>query len=96
MAIRPRQIPAGSATAVAALRRSPKPMPAPVALALERHQLLDAWFQRPEFQRQGYLEWIARARLDATRNQRLQQMLDELSRGDCYMSMVWRPRRPLA
>ncbi|MBA3485730.1 MAG: YdeI/OmpD-associated family protein [Lysobacter sp.] len=71
-------------------------MPAPVRLALETHQVMDAYLARPEFQRHGYLDWIARARLDRTRGNRLQQVLDELGRGNCYMRMAWRPRRPCA
>lgn len=71
-------------------------MPASVRLALDSHRLLDAYLARPEFQRHDYLDWIARARRDDTRDKRLRQMLDELARGDCYMSMAWRPRRPVA
>lgn len=84
----------GPAVSVAALTRKPNPMPAPVLQALEKHQLLAAYENRPAFQRDDYLGWIARARREETRGKRLQQMLDELARGDCYMSMAWRPRRP--
>jgi len=87
---------AASAAAVAALKRTPHAMPAQVRLALDSHQLLAAYLARPAFQRNDYLGWIARARRDDTRDKRLQQMLGELVRGDCYMSMAWRPRRPIA
>ena len=96
MGVRDRPTRAASAAAVAALKRKPHAMPSPVRLALEAHELLAAYLERPEFQRNDYLGWIARARRDDTRGRRLQQMLDELMRGDCYMSMAWRPRRPTA
>ena len=97
MSVRDRPTPAASAAALsAASKRKSNPMPTPVRIALEAHQLLTAYLARPEFQRNDYLGWIARARSDGTRGKRLQQMLDELVRGDCYMSMAWRPRRPIA
>ena len=36
-----------------------------------------------------YLGWIARAKLPATREKRLAQMLDELKDGGVYMNMKW-------
>lgn len=91
MGVRDRPDPAAS---VAALQRKLNPMPAGVQEALETRQLLSAYQARPAFQRNDYLGWISRARSVETREKRLQQMLDELERGDCYMSMAWRPRRP--
>jgi len=82
------------AAAVASLKRKLNPMPTPIRQALETRQLLAAYQARPAFQRNDYLGWIARARREETREKRLQQMLDELARGDCYMRMAWRPRRP--
>lgn len=96
MGVRHRPTLAASAATVAALKRKLQPMPVPVRLALEAHRLLPTYLARPEFQRNDYLGWIARARREDTRGKRLQQMLDELVRGDCYMSMAWRPRRPVA
>lgn len=81
---------------VVALKRKLNPMPASVRVALEAHHLLAVYLGRPALQRNDYLGWIARARRDDTRGRRLQHMLDELTRGDCYMSMAWRPRRPTA
>ena len=83
-----------AATSVAALKRRTNLMPEPVREALEERRLVQAYEARPAFQRNDYLGWIARARRDVTRLQRLEQMLAELARGDCYMSMAWRPRRP--
>lgn len=96
MGVRTRPTPAASAAAVSALKRKLHPMTAPVRLALEAHELLAVYLARPAFQRNDYLGWIARARRDDTRGKRLQQMLDELLRGDCHMGMAWRPRRPTA
>jgi hypothetical protein len=35
--------------------------------------------------------WILRAKREATRRKRLEQMLDELQRGGVYMGMRWMP-----
>ncbi len=74
------------------LSRPVQPMPAHVRRALNEHALLDAYNDRPPYQRNDYLGWIARAKLDETKDRRLSQMLDELSRGDVYMNMKWTPR----
>jgi uncharacterized protein YdeI (YjbR/CyaY-like superfamily) len=65
-------------------------MPAFVREALEAKKLVAAYEARPRYQRNDYLGWIARAKLPATRQKRLAQMLDELQRGDVYMKMAWR------
>lgn len=91
MGTRDRPDPAAS---IAASRRKLNPMPGQVQEALDAHHLRAAYEARPALQRNDYLGWIARARSAETRDQRLQQMLDELERGDCFMSMAWRPRRP--
>ena len=44
----------------------------------------------PNYQRNDSLGWIARAKRDDTKEKRLNQMLDELERGDVYMNMAWR------
>lgn len=69
-------------------------MPAAVRAALDERGLMAAYRARPPYQRNDYLGWIARAKLDATRQRRLQQMLDELADGTRYMNMAWRPRQP--
>lgn len=76
------------------LKRELDPMPAEVLAALRERDLLDAYRARPAYQRNDYLGGIARARREDTRSRRLQQMLDELRRGDAYMNMAWRPRAP--
>lgn len=71
-------------------RRPLNPMPAFVREALEAKKLTGAYEARPPYQRNDYLGWIARAKLPATQQKRLAQMLDELRRGDVYMKMAWR------
>jgi hypothetical protein len=50
---------------------------------------MDAYRNRPPYQRNDYLGWIIRPKLDGTRLRHLQQMLDELKQGDVYMDMPW-------
>ena len=71
------------------LTRAKQAMPENVRKALADRGLEKAYQARPPYQRNDYLGWIARAKLDATRRKRLDQMLDELKRGDVYMNMAW-------
>jgi uncharacterized protein YdeI (YjbR/CyaY-like superfamily) len=57
--------------------------------ALETRGLMEAYRARPPYQQNDYIGWITRARLETTRQKRLNQMLDELKRGDVYMKMKW-------
>lgn len=75
------------------MKRPANPMPEFVAQALEAEGLTRAFDLRPWYQRNDYLGWIMRAKRDATKVRRLQQMLDELRADDTYMNMAWRPRR---
>lgn len=72
-------------------RRQRHPMPDDVRRALEDAGLTDAYGQRPPYQQNDYLGWIASAKRQDTRARRLRQMLDELAAGDVYMKMAWRP-----
>jgi uncharacterized protein YdeI (YjbR/CyaY-like superfamily) len=72
------------------LKRAIQRMPASVSGILKKHKLEQAYAARPPYQRNDYLGWIARAKLEATRQKRLAQMIDELKRGDVYMNMAWR------
>jgi uncharacterized protein YdeI (YjbR/CyaY-like superfamily) len=69
-------------------------MPEDVARLLDEGNLRAAFDARPPYQRNDYLGWIDRAREPATRQKRLDQMLDELAGGKLYMNMQWRQRRP--
>ena len=64
-------------------------MPEDVRDALTRAKALDAYNSRPAYQQNDYVGWITRAKLPATREKRIQQMLDELRSGGVYMHMKW-------
>ncbi len=66
------------------------PMPIEIRDTLERQGLMQAYLQRPIYQQQDYLGWVARAKMAEIRQQRLQQMLRELQAGDSYIGMRWR------
>jgi len=72
------------------LSRPIQPMPEFVLEALEERGLLNAYRARPAYQQNDYLSWITRAKRHDTQVKRLQQMLDELARGDVYMKMAWK------
>jgi len=71
-------------------------MPTFVRIALVRNKLLNAYRERPPYQQNDYLGWIIRAKFEPTRQRRLAQMIEELARGDRYMKMTYRPKRPVA
>lgn len=74
------------------LKRAQNPMPAFVRDALNEQGLMEAYLERPPYQQNDYLGWIARAKLEATKLKRINQMLEELRGGRLYMNMPWRPR----
>ena len=74
------------------LTRQKNPMPAFVRNALNERGLMPAYNERPPYQQNDYLGWIARAKLEATKLKRLNQMLEELQGREFYMNMVWKPR----
>jgi hypothetical protein len=67
-------------------------MPGYIREALTARGLLDAYRARPDYQQNDYIGWITRAKLEATKEKRLAQMLEELAGGDRYMKMKWRKR----
>ncbi|MHB8776423.1 MAG: YdeI/OmpD-associated family protein [Anaerolineales bacterium] len=58
--------------------------------ALNAHRLMAAYLARPPYQQNDYIGWIMHARLESTRQKRLNQMLEELAKGDVYMRMKWK------
>jgi uncharacterized protein YdhG (YjbR/CyaY superfamily) len=74
------------------LKRPVYPMPDFIRKALRSKGLVDAYDGRPPYQRNDYIGWITRAKLPATQQKRLAQMLDELAHGDAYMKMAHRPK----
>ncbi len=59
---------------------------------LEKRGLIDAYLARPPYQQNDYIGLlrVTRANLEATRQKRLNQMLDELERGGVYMKVEWK------
>ena len=53
---------------------------------------MNAYLSRPAYQQNDYIGWITRAKLESTRQKRVNQMLDELERGGVYMKMKWNPK----
>jgi uncharacterized protein YdeI (YjbR/CyaY-like superfamily) len=68
-------------------------MPALVQRALDERGLMGAYRERPAYQQNDYLGWIARAKRQETKEKRLRQMLDELEEGGVYMNMEHPPSR---
>jgi hypothetical protein len=69
-------------------------VPAFVRKALVERGLTSLYCLRPPYQQNDYIGWITRAKLPATRQKRLAQMLDELARGDVYMKMAYMVKKP--
>ena len=65
-------------------------MPEFIREALKTSGLESAYATRPPYQRNDYIGWITKAKLPATQQKRLSQMLDELARGNLYMKMAHR------
>jgi len=74
------------------IKRPLYPMPDFIQSALLKHGLLETYQHRPAYQRNDYIGWITRAKQPATREKRLNQMLDELASGDSYMNMAYRAK----
>ena len=68
-------------------------MPDDVREQLESRGLRVLYDERPFYQRNDYLAWIARAKRPETRDNRIDQMLDELEEGGIYMGMDHPPSR---
>jgi len=68
-------------------KRDRQPMPEFVKRVLLERGLMDAYDERPPYQRNDYLLWINSAKKQETEEKRLRQMLDELETGGVYMNM---------
>jgi uncharacterized protein YdeI (YjbR/CyaY-like superfamily) len=71
------------------MKREIHEMPPQVERALEERGVMAAYRARPAYQQNDYIWWITSAKRLETRQKRLEQMLDELEKGDVYMSMAW-------
>jgi hypothetical protein len=69
-------------------------MPGNVRTALVKRDLMDAFLARPEYQRDGYLKWIAQAAGTIEKQKRLDQMLDEVEKGDVFKGEPYTPPKP--
>lgn len=78
------------------MKRPKQPMPPDVDQALRSAGVLDAYRERPAYQRNDYLGWIGQAQRDVTRANRVRQMVDELRQGGVYMGMPHAPSRRVA
>ena len=75
------------------LRRPRATMPASIRRELDASGLMQAFNERPQYQRNDYLHWIARSVRAATKRKRIDQMLEELKAGGVYMGMEHRPSK---
>jgi len=66
-------------------------MPGNVRTALAKRNLLDAFRDRPDYQQNEYLKWIATASGPAMKQERLDQMLGELEKGGVFKGEAWTP-----
>lgn len=66
-------------------------MPGNVRGALAKKSLMDAFRARPDYQQNDYLKWIATASGPSARQQRLDQMLEELAKGGVFKGEPWTP-----
>jgi uncharacterized protein YdeI (YjbR/CyaY-like superfamily) len=64
-------------------------MPGFVKQSLLERGLMEAYRKRPAYQQNDYIGWINRAKRVETKHKRLEQMLEELERGDRYMKMKY-------
>ncbi len=65
-------------------------MPGFLRKALADKKLAEAYRERPAYQQNDYIGWITRAKQEATKRKRLDQMIDELRGGKLYMKMKWK------
>jgi uncharacterized protein YdeI (YjbR/CyaY-like superfamily) len=65
-------------------------MPDFVRDGLLKNKVMDDYLSRPPYQQNDYIGWITRAKRDVTKQIRLEQMIDELKRGDRYMKMRYK------
>lgn len=77
----------------AGLKRETQPMPPDIRKELLALDLMEEYKQRPDYQQNDYLGWIARAKRPETREKRLKQMLNELEIGGVYMNMKHPPSK---
>lgn len=78
---------------VSKLKRPQYPMPVFIKKALTESKTMEAYKARPPYQRNDYIGWITRAKQEETKKKRMEQMLEELKRGDRYMKMCYNAKQ---
>ncbi|MDY6970357.1 MAG: YdeI/OmpD-associated family protein [Spirochaetota bacterium] len=73
------------------LKRDRHSMPDFVKKALDDEKLMEDYLDRPAYQQNDYVGWIIQAKLEKTKQKRLNQMLKELKTGGIYMKMPHPP-----
>ena len=68
-----------------------QPMPGNVRVALEKRNLMEVYLARPPYQKDDYLKGIALAVGATAKQKRLDQMLDDLEKGNSYKGEPWMP-----
>jgi uncharacterized protein YdeI (YjbR/CyaY-like superfamily) len=71
-----------------ALLRTKLPIPKDVKDTLVESGVWDEYMARPPYQRNDYIAWILRAKRAETRQKRITQMIQELTKGGVYMGMA--------
>ena len=78
------------------MKRPKHPIPNFVSQALEEHGLMAEYNERPAYQKNDYIGWINNAKLQETKEMRVNQMLVELKKGGVYMKMPHPPSSKIA
>lgn len=60
---------------------------------LVQKKVMDAYRARPPYQKNDYVWWVSSAKQQKTKEKRLNQMVQELKKGDVYMKMKWRQKK---
>jgi uncharacterized protein YdeI (YjbR/CyaY-like superfamily) len=69
--------------------KAAQPMPGNVKGALAKAKLLDTFHERPQYQQDDYLKWIAHAAGPQQKQQRIDQLVDELTKGGVFKGEPW-------
>ena len=59
--------------------------------ALAKAKLLETFQERPQYQQTDYLKWIALAAGPQQKTQRIEQLVDELTKGNVFKGEPWTP-----
>ena len=79
-----------SQSKISKLSRPIHPISDEIISRLKEPKLLEAFHLRPAYQQNDYIGWINRAKKEATKAKRINQMLSELEGGSLYMKMDYK------